>query len=83
MCNLAIWEWFPGNSQKLILNNFSLEIPENFLKYGRNFLRLYSRIGKSYEKFLVMGYKKFLRIGYKKFLGMGYSKKFFVNDGVV
>ena len=69
----------------MILKNFSLEIPENFPKYGRHFLRLYSRIGKDYEKFLGMGYKKFLRIGYKKFLGLGYGKqtKFFVNNGVV
>ena len=82
-------ELFPGNSQEFVLKNCSLEIPKNFHKVGRHFLRLFSSIGNiklpgigykkfleyGYEKFLGMGYKKFLgTVGYEKFLGMGYEK---------
>ena len=39
------WEQFPGNSQELVLKNFSLEIPKNFHNFGRHFFWLFSRIG--------------------------------------
>ena len=53
------WEGFPGNSQVLVLKNFSLEIPKNFHEFCPHFFRFYCRIGN----------KKFPGIGYKKFLG--------------
>ena len=65
-------EQFPGNSQELVLKNFSLEIPQNFHKFCRHFLRFFCRIGN--KKFPGIGYKKFLGQGYEKFLGMGYEK---------
>ena len=67
------WEQFPGNSQELILKNLSLVIPENLPKFGRHFLRLFSREipWNEFVKYTRMGIEKFLGMGYKKFLGMG------------
>ena len=65
------WEQFPGNSQELVLKNFSLEIPKNFHKFCRHFLRFFCRIGN--KKFLGIGYKTFLGKSYEKFLGIGYK----------
>ena len=58
------WEQFPGNSQELVLKNFSLEIPKNFNEFCRHFLRFFCRIGN----------KKFPGIGGKKFLGQSSSE---------
>ena len=66
------WEQFPGNSQELVLKNFLLEIPKNFHKFCRHFLRFFCRIGK--KKFPGIGYKKFLGLSYENFLGIGYKK---------
>ena len=56
----------------MVLKNLSLEIPKNFHKFCRHFLRFFCRIGN--KKFPGIGYKKFLGQSYENFLGMGYKK---------
>ena len=74
------WEQFPGNSQELVMKNFSLEIPKHFHEFCRHFLRFFCRIGNKKfpgiggKKFLGQSYEKILGMGCKKFLGPGSSK---------
>ena len=66
------WEQFPGNSQELVMKNFSLEISKHFHEFCRHFLRFFCRIGN--KKFPGIGGKKFLGQSYEKILGMGCKK---------